>query len=580
MISAVSGTINRLPLLKRMITSVRESVGDIPYEIVLVDNNSTDGTPGWCAAQPDIVYLNIGEPRGSIPAFNLGFANVSGKYAVTLNDDIVVEGDTLRRAFHHLEENPEIGQVAFAHKYQNRARRPKDKPIVQHAFGYVYGQCCMTRTWLGEYAGWWGDEGMFHYGGDTRLSMRLWEMGWPTVPLDGCAVIDFEIMDETRRKFDLAPRGGTKEGRHPDLMTWRDAWSGRLPNPKQWLPAPVDRILAKAAQGNLRTLRFKGSMNFRLPMRTACIDAFGEYGSTHQFNKGKFVLQYGLGNYQERIHKIVQAFRPDLVLFQAQGPHNSVTVKTMRELRMKHPNTMFINWDGDTHYPMAPFLYEIARAVHLQLTISPSLFRKYIAHGVSNIGYWPIAVEQEFIDVERQADPQFADVIFLGSLFANTNFPEWETRNKAVLRLAESDLNFRLFGRQWERIGLKAQSTQERFDVNPRLYAKSRMALSISQTAEYWGYTSDRLYNITATGCPALVQRFAGMDEHGYVDGETCIAWSTFDEMVDKAHHYAEHFDEREEIGARGREMTLSRHTWPHRVRGLFETLGGMWDGR
>jgi GT2 family glycosyltransferase len=574
MISAVSGTINRLEMLKRMVTSVRESVGGVPYEIVLVDNDSTDGTPEWCAEQPDIVYLNIGEPQGSIPAFNLGFAHVSGKYAVTLNDDITVEGDTLKRAFQHLEENPHVGQVAFAHKYQNRAKRPKDQPVVQAAFGYIYGQCCMTRTWLGELAGWWGDEGMFHYGGDTRLSMRLWEMGWPTVELDGCAVIDYEVVDDTRRRFGYAPRGGGKV--HPDLTRFMQVWQGRLPEPQRWIPAPVDRILTKAAQGNLRTVRFKGSMNFRLPMRTACIKAFGAYGPTRQIDKGRYVHHYGRDMYQRHVQGIIGQFKPDLVLFQAQGAHNSVTVRTVESLRAKHPHTMLINWDGDTHYPMAQYLYDIARAVHLQLTISPSLFPRYIAKGAPNIGYWPIGIEQEFIDVQRQKNPQFADVIFLGSLFSNTNFPEWETRNDAVLALSKSDLKFALYGRQWGKLGLKAQSTQEQFGVNPGLYAKSKMALSVSQSAELWGYTSDRLYNITATGCPALVQRFAGMDEHGYIDGETCIAWSTFKEMMDKARYYARHDAEREEIGARGREMTLSMHTWPHRVKGLFEMLGGI----
>ena len=54
-VSVVSGTYNRLSRLKAMVNSVRSSVGvGIPYEIVLVDGGSTDGTLEWARAQSDI----------------------------------------------------------------------------------------------------------------------------------------------------------------------------------------------------------------------------------------------------------------------------------------------------------------------------------------------------------------------------------------------------------------------------------------------------------------------------------------------------------------------------------------------
>ena len=108
------------------------------------------------------------------------------------------------------------------------------------------------------------------------------------------------------------------------------------------------------------------------------------------------------------------------------------------------------------------------------------------------------------------------------------------------------------------------------------MMARAKMTLSISQSAELWGYTSDRLYNITATGCPALVQRFAGMEQHGYIDGETCIAFASIPEMLDKARYYVAHDTERERIGAAGREMTHNRHTWERRLDGLWCMMEGL----
>jgi len=145
-----------------------------------------------------------------------------------------------------------------------------------------------------------------------------------------------------------------------------------------------------------------------------------------------------------------------------------------------------------------------------------------------------------------------------------------------VLALAESELDLGLFGYGWDTIGLEAETSYEDHAGNAVRYSEAKMALSISQTADLWGYTSDRLYNITATGCPALMQCFPGMEEHGYVDGETCIAWSDIEEMMYKAHYYAIHDEEREKIGRQGREMTHARHTWKHRVLGLFAMLEGL----
>ena len=44
MITVVSGTFNRLPLLKAMIASARASAQDVPVHFALCDGGSTDGT--------------------------------------------------------------------------------------------------------------------------------------------------------------------------------------------------------------------------------------------------------------------------------------------------------------------------------------------------------------------------------------------------------------------------------------------------------------------------------------------------------------------------------------------------------
>ena len=148
MITVVSGTYNRLPLLKNMVASARQSAKDLDLEIVLVDGGSTDGTLDWCKSQPDITLIEHGELRGAIKAYNDGCYASSGRYVVIGNDDITFDGDTIWRAHGFLVNNPEVGQAAFGHRFQRRNN--PDQARVQGAFGYIYGQCCMTRRWLGD----------------------------------------------------------------------------------------------------------------------------------------------------------------------------------------------------------------------------------------------------------------------------------------------------------------------------------------------------------------------------------------------------------------------------------------------
>lgn len=572
-LSIVTGTYNRRTYLQSMIDSARRSCEGLTHEFVIVDGGSTDGTLEWCREQDDIVLIEQGELLGAIKAFNAGAFAAQGEFVALLNDDIEVVGDTLRRARGYLLNHPDVAQVAFRNVIKGTA--DKNRQPLSEAYGYRYGQCCMTRKHLGDLAGWWGDEGMRTYGGDTRLSLRLWELGYPTIDVEGCAIIDHVAEDELRKANNEGVRGPGNT--HPDSVRFREVWDGRLPKHDQWIPAPSNYILSRAADGALRTLRFKAMMKADDKQRTAMIDAFRPFGPVHQVGHTALSTQADYRKYQQTVLREVERFHPDLILFQAQRPHKGVAIETVQQLKRRFPNTFMINWDGDTHNPLDPWHFEIAASVDLQLVVSPSLFPAYAEHGV-NVGYWPIGIEKEYLEIARGSDRRY-DIVFLGSLYGVGVFPEAETRKQAVLRLNRSKVKFGLFGSGWEWLNLKAGMSCEEHRRSAKIYTQAKMALSISQTAELWGYTSDRLYNITATGCPALVQRFSGMEEHGYVDGETCIVWTTLDEMVEKMRYYLNHPADLEEIGARGRAMTIERHTWEKRMNGLFAMIGGLTYG-
>lgn len=565
-VSVVSGTYNRLPYAKAFVESVRTSTRGLSYEIILVDGGSTDGTIEWARKQSDVVLIERGLLDGAVNAFNVGFAAARGRYVAIGNDDVEYVGSTLKTAYDYLESHPDVGQVAFENIMPDNT--PKHLRFkFDHAFGYLYGQCCLTRRWLGDVAGWWGNEGYYSYGGDTHLGMRIWELGWKVVPLKGCAIRDRLVQDDLRVRVHDAV--GTHDGRNKDTQLFRSVWRNRLPSPDRWIPCSTHSVVSKAARGALRTLRFKIVPEGFKP-RTGMIDAFRRYGPSKQV--GRPVTTSGM--FQRTVMDAVVDFRPDVVLFQSHVGQG-VRPGTIDKIRHSFPGVLTANFIGDWRPKLPPAAFDVARAVNLQFVVSPDVFQMYADNGVQHIAWW-LNTYEPGTDLARPDVLGGTDVVFLASVYQNHGFPEAETRPRAVAALTRAGLSVKVQGRGWGHYGIEATYTEGRLLDNARMYANAKMALSISATRDVFGYTSDRLFFICATGCPALVQRFVGMEALGFVDGETCIAWGTMGELIGKARYYANHDDEREEIGRRGKLMVTSRHSYTERVKSALVMLEGI----
>ncbi len=67
LISVVIGSYNRAKFLRLTIESLREELKSLPYETIIVDGGSTDGTLKWLIKQKDIITIvqhNRGEWKG------------------------------------------------------------------------------------------------------------------------------------------------------------------------------------------------------------------------------------------------------------------------------------------------------------------------------------------------------------------------------------------------------------------------------------------------------------------------------------------------------------------------------------
>jgi len=109
--SIVILTYNQLEYTKQCIDSIRKYTQHGTYEIIIVDNHSTDGTVEWLMQQKDIKVIfndiNLGFPKGC----NQGIEIASGDYVLLLNNDVIVTENWLNNLLTALESDHSIGAV-------------------------------------------------------------------------------------------------------------------------------------------------------------------------------------------------------------------------------------------------------------------------------------------------------------------------------------------------------------------------------------------------------------------------------------------------------------------------------------
>ncbi len=109
-------TYNNLALTRLCLASLQRAAGALPFEIVVVDNASTDGTPAWLdeTAAHGLLPLTVvknARNAGFAAGNNLAASRARGDVLVFLNNDTVVVPGWLETLAAHLERDRSIGII-------------------------------------------------------------------------------------------------------------------------------------------------------------------------------------------------------------------------------------------------------------------------------------------------------------------------------------------------------------------------------------------------------------------------------------------------------------------------------------
>ncbi|GGF98712.1 glycosyltransferase family 2 protein [Paenibacillus abyssi] len=124
--SIIISTYNGKELLKDCIYTIKRHTEE-PYEIIVVDNGSTDGTADICR-QEQITFISLASNAGFPKACNMGLKIASGDTLLLLNNDVLVSKNWLKNMLDCLYSRKNIGIVGPLTNYAS-GRQQIDMPF-------------------------------------------------------------------------------------------------------------------------------------------------------------------------------------------------------------------------------------------------------------------------------------------------------------------------------------------------------------------------------------------------------------------------------------------------------------------
>jgi hypothetical protein len=212
-------------LLDLCIKSIKENIGNLDHEIIVVDSESKEETREFIKEKyPEIKIIPFEKNLGYSKIVNTGIKSAVGKYILILNADIIVLENAISELLGYLENNPQAGIVGpqlldFTNNIQDSCfsnptipailsrrtflgktkwgKAALEKFTIENQNGksareidWVQGSAMMVRKKAIDEVGLW-DEKFFMYFEDADWCRRFWQKGLKVIYLPSAKMVHY-----------------------------------------------------------------------------------------------------------------------------------------------------------------------------------------------------------------------------------------------------------------------------------------------------------------------------------------------------------------------------------------------------